>query len=260
MKNLNIIHILLFLICMLIYKCASAQNDYVITTKGDTVYGELKMLTLGPEKKVQVKNDKKKDYYSIFQTKEVNYNGEKYFPIKGPNGYVYMKLQKPGYLSVYAYQTDNKSMYDAIFLVKADGSSLDLPNLGFKKQMSNFLEDCPSISTRIDQGELNKKDMDLIVDEYNSCIETRTKRTEQSINQNIVKSQKISSWDALEEAIKAHPDFEGKPTALEMVDDIQRRISRSEKVPNFVVEGLKSTLASQADLKDDLNKALSEME
>jgi len=133
MKTFGIIHIFLFLILMIAYQCSSAQ-DFAVTVKGDTVYGSIKPLTYGLEKKIQItRADKKRTMLSMFEVKSFVFDGETFHPIKGPNGYAFMKLLKRGYLSLYAYQLDNQLTYDGLFLVKRDGSSLDVPNLTFRK-------------------------------------------------------------------------------------------------------------------------------
>src|SRR5688500_16184505 len=103
MKNFCVLHILLFVLLMLVYQCTKAQ-DLFVSLQGDTIRGEVKEFTFGPEKKVQVTADKKKTTYSILQTRSFVDNGETFQPVKGPRGYVFMKLIKPGYLSLLKYQ------------------------------------------------------------------------------------------------------------------------------------------------------------
>jgi hypothetical protein len=259
MKNFAVIHILLFILLMLVYQCADAQ-DYLITTKGDSIAGEIKTLFYGPEKKVQITTeDKKKTVYSIFQTRRFHYRGDIYQPVKYDRGYTFMKLIKGGYLSLYAFQMENQVNYDGLILVKKDGSKLEVPNLTFKKNMTKFLEDCGDVSEKIDKGELTKKNMQGIVDEYNACINTRTLNDAKVFTRTENANKKISSWDELENQIKAKGDFEGKADALEMVGEIKGKIKREEKVPNFMIEGLKSSL-SKTDLTEALNKALTEIQ
>ena len=258
MKNYTIIHILIFLVFMLAYQCASAQ-DYLVTTRGDTVRGEFKLMFYTPNKQVQVKNGKEKSTYSILETKTFRYDNEIYRPVKGPQGYTFMKVIKDGYLSLLAFQIDKANTYDGRYLTKADGSGMEVPNLGFKKNMARFLEDCESVSTKIDQDTFNKKDLENIVDEYNTCIDRKTSAMESAMVKRTEIKNSQSSWDELIEGINQHDDFPDKATALEMTTDIKKRISRGEKVPNFVVDGLKNILASQNDLKELLNKALAEI-
>lgn len=258
MKSFSIIHILLFLICMLVYKCASAQ-DYVVTAKGDTIHGEIKPLLYGAEKKIQVNQPGGKKIFSILDTKQFRYKDELYFPVKGPSGYAYMKLIKGGYLSLYAFQPTGQTSYDGLYLLKMDGSSMEVPNLGFKRQMGRFLEDCENVSQMIEEGSLSRRELDQVIDLYNECIDKKSSKLEIAIAQRKENNIKVSAWDNLEDEIKEHADFEGKATSLEMIAEIKNKLSRSEKIPNFLLEGIKSMLASQADLKPELEKALEDI-
>ncbi len=259
MKNYIIIHILFLILFMLAYQCSRAQNDFLVTTRGDTVKGELKLMFYAAEKKVQVKNEDGKNVYSILNTKSFTYGNEIYKPVKGPYGYAFMKLLKPGYLSLLTFQVDKSTSYDGRFLLKADGDGMEVPNLGFKKQMSKFLGDCDALKVKLDQDVYSKKDLETIVDEYNNCIAAKTTDVEKKISTEKEKGTKSTSWDTLTESINQHADFEGKATALEMTADIKSRIQRGEKVPNFIIDGLKSTLSQQPDLKEVLEKALAEI-
>ncbi len=53
-------------------------------------------------------------------------------------------------------------------------------------------------------------------------------------------------------------DFSGKSDALDMIADIKSKIAKSEKVQNYVIEGLKSTLTN-AGLQTELDNALKEL-
>jgi cell fate (sporulation/competence/biofilm development) regulator YlbF (YheA/YmcA/DUF963 family) len=170
-----------------------------------------------------------------------------------------MKTIKSGYLSLYAFQFENQVNYDGLLLLKKDGSRLEVPNLTFKKNMVKFLEDCEDVSARIENGELSKKKIDTIVDEYNACINKRTAERSQILSQKAEANKKISSWDELENQVKAAQDFEGKPDAIEMIGEIKGKIRRQEKVPNFMIEGLKKSL-SKSDLTPTLDKALAEIQ
>ena len=259
MKNFTIIHILLFLLLMIVYQCAGAQ-DYVVTTKGDTIYGDIRPVTYGVERKVQVIGaNKKKVTYPIVQTQGFVLKGETYSPIRTNQGYVFMKLVKPGYLSLYAFQLENQATYDGQYLVKKDGSGMEVPNLSFKKSIAKFLEDDQELSSKILQGELGKRDLALIIDTYNQWIEGRTIDQGKIISVTKEQKQKINSWDILEEKLKSEPDFEGKSNALEMIAEIKSKISKSEKIPNFLLEGLKNSM-TQSSLKAELENALKEIQ
>jgi hypothetical protein len=258
MRSFSIIHIVLFVILMLAYQCAAAQ-DYVITTKGDTITGIVKPLNFGADKKVQVTEPgKKKTVYSLFQVNSFSLSGDTFKPVKGPAGYTFMKIIKPGYLSLLAFQQENQTTYDGMYLLKRDGQGVEVPNLAFKKTLKNFLNDCGNISDKIENGELAKKDLHQIIDEYNACVEGKKVITQKQLVQRAEQVQKLNPWDALETKVKSQADFEGKNDALEMISEIKTKISRSEKIPKFMVDGLKGTL-SHPNLQPELEKALAEL-
>jgi len=259
MKSLGIIHILLFLILLFAYKCAGAQ-DYVVTTLGDTLRGEVKPLFYGVDKKVQLRGaDKKKEVYPMFKVTAFHYKDETYQPIKGPDGYTFMKVVKSGYLSLYSFQMPNQISFDGLFLSRKDGTGMEVPNLSFKKFMKNFLEDCPSVVDRIDNGDLGKKELHQIVDEYNQCMSSKTIDHGKIIEMQVEQNRHLIPWNTLEEKVRAESDFEGKSNALEMIKEIKSKITGNESIPHFLIDGLKSALP-QDIFKEDLENALRQIE
>lgn len=253
------VQILFLLVCLLGYTISSAQSDYVVTTKGDTIYGKVKYLNYGFDKKVQVINDKK-NVYTILQTTGFMLDNEIYHTVRSAQGYAYMKVLKTGYLSLYAFQQPNQTSWDGTLLSKKDGRSMEVPNIGFKKNLKKFLIECPTVTDRIDSGELGKSEISEIVDAYNQCIDLNTKNqalsTPSEQKENAIK---LSSWDQLEADVKNLGDFEGSKDALEMIQDIKSKIGKGEKVPNFLTEGLKETLKNQSSIQATLEKALQEI-
>jgi len=247
-------------LCLLfpLFSSYTQAQDYVLTTRGDSLVGDVKPLHYGPEKRVQITTgNKEKQSLTLFQIREFSSDGAVYHPVKGDGGYVFMKLLQPGYLSLYAYQLENQTRFDGLFLRKADGESMVVPNLGFKKYVSRFLEDCPDVSERVDDGDFDKKDLTEIVDAYNSCITNRTVNHDQVIAQREERSVKISAWDSLEDRVKAM-EFNEKENALEMIAEIKKKINRQESIPNFLTGGLKNAL-QDTGLETALEEALKEI-
>jgi len=252
MKN----HVFHFLLFLLPYQYASAQ-DYVLTTRGDSLTGEVKPLLYGVEKKVQIVSPgKEKTTLSLFEIREFSSEGEVYHPVKGESGYVFMKLLKRGYLSLYAFQPEDQMRFDGLLLKKMDGDNMVVPNLGFKKYISQFLEDCPVVTKRVKDGEFNKKNLSELIDAYNDCVDNRTVNHVKAITERQEQTTKASVWDSLEEKVKG-TDFSEKENALEMIAEIRQKIQRQEKIPNFLLEGLKKSL-QQTGLSDELEKAIRE--
>lgn len=256
MKNSAIINIFLFLLLMLVYQVVDAQ-DYVLTTRGDSLTGEVKPLLFGPEKKVQIVGpDNEKNALSLFEVRAFSKDGDIYHPVKGETGYVFMKLLQKGYLSLYAFQPENQHRFDGLFLQKLDGDHMVVPNLGFKKYLGNFLEDCPAVAQRIRDGELNKKNLTELVNAYNACVEGRTVDHEKVIATQRGQTTQISAWASLEEKVKA-ADFNEKANVLEMITEVRKKIQQQEKIPNFLLEGLKNSLENTG-LTADLEEAIGE--
>ncbi len=260
MKNVVIIPIFLLLILLLAYTCGSAQ-DFLVTTKSDTLYGELKPINYGAEKKVQITDkQKKKTIVSMFQTKSFSIKNEIYQPVKGPTGYSFMKLIKSGYLSLYAFQQPNQSTYDSYYILKKDGKGMEVPNLTFKKSMISFLEDCSEVTDKIERGDLGKRELIDIIDDYNICITTKSSIATLPVaeKKTDVDSKKLTEWNELEKLV-SDASIENKSTALEMIQEIKSKISKGEKIPNFLISGLKSML-TQEPLKETLETALASLE
>lgn len=257
MKKPIIARFLSLVSLLLAYQLTSAQ-DYLLTARGDSLTGEVKPMLYGAEKKVQlIGTDGEKTSFSIFEVREFSSEGDIYHPVKGENGYVFMKLLQPGYLSLYAYQPEDQTRFDGLFLKKLDGASMVVPNLGFKKYMSRFLEDCPQVAERIQSGELGKKELSALIDSYNGCVERRTAAHEQAIAGREDQRGKINLWQTLEKEIR-EKDFSEKTTALEMVTEVKKKIQRQETIPNFLLEGLRASLQGTG-LSDDLEAAIAEL-
>jgi hypothetical protein len=255
MKNFNTMRLLSVVMFTCSLLCADAQ-DYLVTTKGDTLAGDIKPLLFDTSKKVQVTDaGKKKTVFSLFEVKSFMQDGEVFKPVKGPAGYTFMKVMKSGYLSLLAFQPEGMTTFDGRYLLLKDGRGVEVPNLSFKKTLKNFLSGCGVVADKIEAGDLAKRDLDRIIDEYNACIEGNQTVINKAIAQREVKQEKLSPWQALENKVKARADFEQKDDALEMIAEIKAKIARSEKVPNFMVDGLKSTLPA-SDFQPELDDAL----
>lgn len=252
----NILRLFFTSFILLLFTSAYTQ-DFFVTLQGDTIKGEIKPLTYGTERKVQVTEPgKKKVIYPFFKVKAYSLDGDIYQPVKGPYGYTFMKLIKSGYLSILSFQAENQTTYDGLWLLKKDGDGIEVPNLTFEKGMKKFLSDCPALVKKIDNNALNKKDLNQIVDEYNACMMNPAPVEEKPVAAQPAKG--LPTWDALENKVKSQPDFPEKSNALEMISEIKGKISTNQKVPNFLIEGLKSSL-NQDVFKAELDAALKEI-
>jgi len=263
MRTLSPCFSFLLLILLLVSTSITQAQDYLITTKGDSIIGELKPLVFGPDKKVQVTgSDKKKVIYKMFQISRFKIKEDLYQPVKGPSGYAFMKVIKSGYLSLMAFQMENQVTYDGRYLLKRDGRGTEVPNLSFKKVLSNFLSECNELSAKIESGDRGKRELELIVDEYNACIASKSVVKRESTpppNEPVQKDEtKLIAWNKLESDVNQQIAFEGKENVLEMIQEIKGKIGRNEKIPNFLIQGLKESLTIPS-IQESLQAALNQL-
>jgi hypothetical protein len=260
MKQVTMAQLLLILVCLTAYSISAAQSGYVVTTKGDTVKGKIKYMNYGTEKKVQVTDaSNKKTVYSVLQTSAFNLDNELYRTVRIASGYTFMKLLKDGYLSLYAYQIENQNTWDGRYLQKKDGSGVDVPNIGFKKILARYLSDCEDVVNGLESRELNRSKLSTIIDEYNQCVAERTEKNYATAISEKKQTETPDSWLTLENAVKESNAFEGQKTALEIITELKLKLARAEKIPNFLLDGLKNSLKDQSHLKEVLEKALLEL-
>jgi hypothetical protein len=259
MKKSTLFHISVALLLLGVASQAGAQ-DYLLTSRGDSLVGEVKPLLYGPQQKVQlISADNEKTTFSVFEVREFSQGGDVFRPLKGEKGgYVFMKLMHAGYLALYAFQQENQSRFEGQMLRKLDGDQLVVPNLGFKKYIGQFIADCPEVAARVKAGELGKRNLDELLNAYNACIENRTvDRVRQAAGQR-QENGAINAWNALEEKVK-QKEFAEKSNALEMIAEIKNKVRLQEKIPNFLAEGLKSSL-KDTGLSEELDSAMREVQ
>jgi len=230
-----------------------AQANYVITNKGDTLKGELKLLSYDLIDRVQVADFHKKTVYTAMQIRSVTLDGTVYRPERYENAVRFMKVIKDGFLSYYAFCT-SQNLWDGRYLKKRDGAAMELPNLSFKKMMAKFLEGCQDLQIRIENGELSKKDIERIVDLYNICLQARTEALVRNPRPRVavVDADKVLAVRNLVAKVESE-NFLTKKDALDVLKDIESKVSKNEAIPNYLIEGLKSYLADSPSLTSDLD-------
>jgi len=249
---------LLIIVLILIQFAAFAQSDYLITLKSDTVKGDLRILSYNQLDRVQVSNNGKKEMFTALQILRLNKNNEFYKPVQIDKSIKLMKIIKTGYLSLYGYRIDNQTTYDGRYLVKLNGEAMEMPNLGFKKIMASFLEDCSELSEKLKKGELGKGNTDEIIDQYNVCL-TKEKPGITVVPELVSTPQSLEATnqkEAIEKLMNKIKElnFNTKEDALDILHDIESKVGRNESVSKYLLDGLQSTLKDQPALSEDLEK------
>ncbi|WP_436515436.1 hypothetical protein [Ekhidna sp. To15] len=146
-----------------------AQEDFLVTLKGDSTFGEITIFQSTFYDEVQVKSKKSKELFKAFQIQSVMMNGERFEPINHNNKRIMALLISKGYLSLYAVRPEDSKSYRERVLYKDEKSFL-IPNISFRKKIVAFLDDCPTLTDRIKGKELGLSNIDEIINIYNSCV------------------------------------------------------------------------------------------
>jgi hypothetical protein len=232
-----------------------SQTDFAITSKGDTLRGRVKLLTYDILDRVQVTVDKKKKVYTALEVKSIFTDGVTYHTVKYDKGYRYMKLIKSGFLSLYGFRLPNQSSYDGQYLLKKDGTGMEIPNLTFKKSMANFLSGCDEVESRIKSGDLGRRDIDQIIDRYNSCLQFKTeKKIEIAPEPTPIESEKMVGVNSLISKVETAAEFTNKTDVLDLLKDLRSKVGRNEILPNYLTKDIKNYLGAQPAFAEDLEK------
>jgi hypothetical protein len=229
-------------------------RDFLVPLYGDTLHGKVQPLTFGSFDQVQIILDGRKRVFNVLEVRSFRCDNILYRPIKLNNKYWFMQLITPGYLSVYAFRYENTPHFDGRLLVTMDGRSLEVPNIGFKGTMADFLDDCPSVSDRVKSAELKKNDLEIIVREYNRCIEGKPRVQPEVVR--TADAPSLVAVDALEKKAR-EADFEHKADALDLLADIRQKLVRGEKIPKYQLDALKSYFGSNDSTREELEAFLS---
>jgi hypothetical protein len=236
-----------------------AQTDYAVTSKGDTLRGRTKILSYDFYDRVQVVEGKKKKQYTALEVKSVYMDGETYHTVKYDQRYRYMRLIKPGFLSLYGFRLQNQSSYDGQYLVKKNGTGMEVPNLTFKKGMAGFLDECPEVVTKIKNGDLGRRDVDQIIDLFNSCLQFETEKKISEASPVVISKEEEANMVAINSLIKkveGTTDFTEKTDVLDLLKDLRSKVGRKEILPNYLTKDIKKNLSSQPQLTEDVDKLL----
>ena len=235
---------------------AASAQDYLVTTRTDTLKGEIKLLTFGQMDQVQIAIDKKKKVYKPMEVSSLFIGGEFYKPLTYENSIRFMKVLKTGYLSYYAFRLPNQTLYDGRYLAKMDGQGIEAPNLGFKKVITRFLEDCPEVTAKIKADELKRNDLEKIIDEYNLCIEKKTASSTKEIIAQQTGNVKLDAVKKLQAKVEAQETLTGKKDVTDLLADIADKIARQQSIPNYQLEALKGLLKDNEPTKEEVEKVI----
>ncbi|MDZ4715148.1 MAG: hypothetical protein SH819_06720 [Cytophagales bacterium] len=215
----------------------SAAQDYVVTLKQDTVRGRVTITPFAAIDKIFISGDTRKSNFTALTVSAVVLDGATYNPVHVPDGYRLLKLVKPGLLSLYLGRLGPGQLYEVPILVKKTGQALEVPNLRFKKHVSDFLADCPTLKLTIDEEDLGKRDINRIIDEYNSCLERQTRN---SFAADGPKNATLRGLSEFQEKLRKDSLLSSNMT--DILEDIRTKVKEGKAIPNYLSESVRAML------------------
>ncbi|QSE97143.1 hypothetical protein [Fulvivirga lutea] len=241
-------HRFLFLVFILASFSLSAQ-DKLFILDGDTLTG--KVIIELPEmlfEDVVLKNDEGRTRYKAYEITGFTKDDELYHTVRLNNKYRIMRVEKLGYLSLYYFREDESYDFGSRYLEKLDGDGLVVPNISFKKQLTEFLSDCDGVSEAIEEKKLKKNDLDEIIDRYNACIEKNTMKRNLEVAE-----LKNTEHPAITIINKMLPKVSAENTELKtLLKDILSKVVAEKPVPGYLISALKDQTKDLAHLSADV--------
>ena len=231
---------------------AQDGDGYLVTLKGDTVRGNLHILSYDLMDRVTVKGDGKKKNFTAVEVRTVFMDSSQYVAVQFENTIRLMKVIKSGYLSLYAFKLENQHSFDGRLLVKMNGAKLEVPNIQFKKLLADFLEDCEQTYEKVKKGEFGRSEIEALIDDYNNCVKEQNQTTI------ILASNSTPLTDAIF-ALRSkvqNSELDSKKDVMDLLASIETKARLKEVVPGYQKEGLKSYLAGKPEFEAELNKVL----
>lgn len=230
---------------------AHGQGNYAVTAKGDTLRGEMQILTYDLQDRVQIVVNGKKQNYTSLQVPTIFLDSVLYRAQRHENGYRYMNLIQGGFLSLYGFRIKGQFGYDGRMLVRMDGKSMELPNIGFKKQMSEFLADCESLALQVKNAELGRRDIEKIITMYNDCSKSSPVTTAMSPSSERVLAALNNLAAKVRSAALSNPK-----DVDDLLTDLSSKIKANQKIPNYQIAALKEFLQGNSATATELTALL----
>ncbi len=217
-----------------------AQQDILITLEGDTLEGKVSFFRKSYYDQVELKNEEGKEVYKSYQITSARKDDISYFPIVYNNRRVIGKLISKGALSHYMVMSEDVNGFGTEILVKEDDTHLVVSNIGFRKRLLEFINDCQVLIDKLESKEMSASDLSNVISIYNnSCANGE------------------GSTPILEDI----PEIEESSDLQEfaqLIIDIQKKIDAGEKVPSYLIEALKEVEPSS--IQEDIKKLIKKLE
>jgi len=253
------IRILLSVGTLLITSLAFAQSSYVVTVTGDTLLGEVKLISGGTMDRVQLNSNSKKTTYTAFQARAARANNETYHALQLGTSYRFMKLIKEGHLSIYGYRIETQTSYDGRLLRKANGESFDVPTIAFRGSVLNFIADCESAAQAVKEQKLGREDLEAIANAYNDCMNQKLKQNYLNEQKTIVARSKRARVEDFLKVVSA-TNLDNKAEVEGLLNDMITKIEAGQSIPSYQKNALIDYLKDMKEFKESLDKLFADIQ
>jgi len=184
------------------------DNQYIVKFNGDTIRGKLQLNLSGDNSMTMLFKAEggKKEQIRPIRVKYVHYDEEYQFrSVPFYNQRLFMQIIKEDrHISYYNYiHKRNNSMMATKVVLKPNGEAIELSGITFRKQVTEFLDDCPEIVARLEAKKYRYKDHKQLFADYNDC------------------DQKL----VISNSAPAIPDEPGQPEKLAKIDEFSNYLS-----------------------------------
>lgn len=235
----------------------SGQNGYIITTSGDSISGKISLLL--PSKfheEVQIKTENDKQRFKAYKVTHMMIDEEAYHTVKLENIYKFMLLQTKGYASLYKYRSEQSFEFNGLYLLKKDGTGIDVPNFNFKKLIGNFVSDCEEVAVKVNDRTYRKSNIDELLEAYNACISSGEVYKYATLQKIAANSDEITLVVEIMDRAKA---IDPESELVTLLTDIKSKIEKGETVPKYLKSALKEQTADIDDVKDKVSELLKKL-
>lgn len=240
----------LWLLVGLLASATLQAQDYLVTSKKDTLRGKLTLSGYTTaDRAVLTSADKKKTEYPAYSLLAVHIDTNTYIPVRTPDAFRFMRLKKSGMVSLcYARQAPG-TPYNIPYLVKVSGEAMEVNALRFKKTVSRFLAECATVRQKIEEESLGRDDLEKIVDAYNRCLVQQT--TVAFIASEDPKLEALTAFNK-----KLSQDTTVPPEALDILKDLYTKVKEGRPAPNYLTDGLREALKGHPAYAEELESLL----
>lgn len=246
---------LTFLLVLGFFYSSQAQTDYLVTLQGDTLFGEIKLITGPKVDRLQLITEGEKSNYSALQARAIRMEGQVYHAIPLGDNLHYMQLLKVGSMSIYGYRIENQATYDGRLLRKSTGASFDVPTIKFRSSIANFIEECDTVSQTVRGRKMSREDLEEIVAMYNDCMADKLKEREKVQQEILTREQKKTKLESFRQQI-ADSSLDKKDEIVGLLSDMIQKIASEQSIPAYQKSALQDYLGGTTEFRDSLTQLL----